>query len=505
MTPADTASASAGRSVKGKAEWETGSERIPVPSLPAALNSLLNASRWAVGALVASFILVVGAADWWVGINLSLGAVYVIPILIASAVYPRWVTVLLAILCAVLRLEFGNTTSPTEMILNFLLVMAAYIGSGFFIQEVVASRRNLLTFAAQLQRQQALRRKAEEQLRVLVESSPAAIMTIDQTGAILAANQAAMSLFGFSHEADLSGERIGRLLPVLGDALGMADEGELFRTAAQCQGRRVDGSPFHAHIWFSTYSTDEGRRLAAIAVDSSDEVREREESNLRQLLSSNRVLTAAVLHEIRNFCGSISTAYANLTSAAGGQAMSKEVEVLGNMIGALGRLASTNLQGASRESLQPVRLATVLDQFRIVAEPAWQELEGSMAIRLDGKLPPVVADPQSLLQVLLNLMANSQRAVRSSTNRQFLVSAELRGSKVVVVVEDSGAGIANPGELFVPFQSGADRVGLGLYLSRALMRSFGGELRHVATPSGCRFEMDLVAVGRGEGAHVWLT
>lgn len=468
------------------------------------LDRLHQGSRISIGGMVVGTVITIAVTDWWVGLNLSLGAMYVIPILLSAVVYPRSVIVMLAVLCSGLRLVFSPATSNIESVLNLLLVMAAYVGSGFFIREVVDSRRRLLIFTRQMQQQQTLRKRAEEQLKVLAESSPAAIMTLDNNGGILAANQAALTLFGASSDQDLSGVPISRLLPVLHDALRMADSGESFRTAAQCQGRRLNGTPFHAHIWFSTYSTGEGRRLAAIAVDSSDEVREREENGFRQLLTSNRVLTAAVLHEIRNLCASISTAYANLTSVVE-QPERKEAKVLGAMIAALGRLASANLQGASRESLTQVRLAVLLEQFQIIAEPAWQEVDGTLDIRLEPNLPPVIADPQGLIQVLLNLLSNSLRAVQDAPERKLSLWAGERSGKVLLSVEDSGPGIRNPENLFVPFQSGAERVGLGLYLSRALMRSFGGDLRHVPTPTGCTFELELAPITPSGDSHVWLT
>ena len=482
---------------------DSATREIALPRLPSALSWLLQASPTTIALVVALMVAVVAVADWWIGLNLSLAAVYLVPILLASAFFSRSVIVGLAVLCSTLRMEFGLPGSNLENVLNFFLVMVAYVGSGFFIREVVESRRKLLAFANELQQQQLLRKNAEGQLQLLAESSPAAIMTLDHSGAILAANQAALDLFGATSPQQLAETKIGRLLPVLDDALRMADSGEMFRTAAQCQGRRLNGSPFHANMWFSTYSSEEGRRLAAIAVDSSDEIREREENNLRQLLTSNRVLTAAVFHEIRNLCASISTAYANLTSARG-HSETKESETLGAMIAALGRLASSNLRGAARETLVPVRLPALLDQFRIVAEPAWTDIDGSLQVHCDPAVPEVVGDPQSLMQVLLNLMSNSLRAVETSEVRAMSIEVEERAGKVVLSVLDSGGGIANPQHLFVPFQEGADRVGLGLYLSRALMRSFGGDLRHVPTQRGCRFELDLVAVDSQRGSHVWV-
>ena len=101
-------------------------------------------------------------------------------------------------------------------------------------------------------------------------------------------------------------------LPVLSDALDLAAGTEQFHTAAQCQGTRQNGEIFLAHTWFSTYKTGDHLRLAAIVVDASEEMREREESGLRQLARSSRITAAAVSHEIRNLCGAISLMYQNL-------------------------------------------------------------------------------------------------------------------------------------------------------------------------------------------------
>jgi hypothetical protein len=48
--------------------------------------------------------------------------------------------------------------------------------------------------------------------------------------------------------------------------------------------------------------------------------------------------------------------------------------------------------------------------------------------------------------------------------------------------------------LFEPFQQGADATGLGLYLSRALLRSFRGDLRYDPTVPGCSFVIELMVV-----------
>jgi signal transduction histidine kinase len=56
---------------------------------------------------------------------------------------------------------------------------------------------------------------------------------------------------------------------------------------------------------------------------------------------------------------------------------------------------------------------------------------------------------------------------------------------------DNGGGVAHPDQLFRPFQDGAQSSGLGLYLSRAFLRSFGGEIRYLALPDGACFIVTL--------------
>jgi C4-dicarboxylate-specific signal transduction histidine kinase len=62
---------------------------------------------------------------------------------------------------------------------------------------------------------------------------------------------------------------------------------------------------------------------------------------------------------------------------------------------------------------------------------------------------------------------------------------------VSIRVTDNGPGVADPRSLFQPLQKGADATGLGLYLSRAFLRSFRGELRHEPVESGCAFVIEL--------------
>ena len=75
--------------------------------------------------------------------------------------------------------------------------------------------------------------------------------------------------------------------------------------------------------------------------------------------------------------------------------------------------------------------------------------------------------------------------------RELSIAAAVEDQKVIVRFLDSGAGVRAPERLFAPFQPGANRTGLGLYVSRAVVRSYGGDLRFEPQTSGACFAVEL--------------
>jgi signal transduction histidine kinase len=99
------------------------------------------------------------------------------------------------------------------------------------------------------------------------------------------------------------------------------------------------------------------------------------------------------------------------------------------------------------------------------------------------------------MQVFLNLTTNSIRVLaEKSSGRRLTISARSQEQKVLVEVVDNGGGVAQPAELFRPFQTGAQNTGLGLYLARAFARSFGGDLRYRPMPGSACFVVELAPV-----------
>jgi signal transduction histidine kinase len=104
---------------------------------------------------------------------------------------------------------------------------------------------------------------------------------------------------------------------------------------------------------------------------------------------------------------------------------------------------------------------------------------------LQDDLPLVTGDRYGLAQVFLNLSLNSHRAMEATDKKRLTISSSVEPDSVVIRFEDTGVGVSAPDGLFKPFQQGADASGLGLYVSRAILRSFAGELVFEPRTEGC--------------------
>ena len=453
---------------------------------------LLRGSRLAVLLRAGFMIALIAFADWRVEGNIPLGFLYLFPMLLVGSVLRRWQIAIVAALCTLLT-EFFDSYQwlPETGVARDILIFAAFVGMGLFVYELVRSRQITMQHVQEIEGEIQARRDAEEQLKILVESSPAAIFTANSEGRVLLANDAAHRMLALP-TGTLPGQLIREYLPALVNVPAPDQNQPAFRTAMQCRGRRHEGEVFLADIWFSTYRTSAGSRLAAMVVDSSEDFRSREEFNLHQLMAGSRILVGAVSHEIRNVCGAIAVVHQNL-ARGGALAQSKDFEALGTLILALEKIAGMELRQVSNAAAG-LDLQSLLEELRIIVDPALREDGIAVKWEIQSGLPAVWADRQSLMQVFLNLIKNSERAMQQKARRELVIRAKLDNGRVAAQFHDTGGGVANPERLFRPFQQDAQATGLGLYLSRAFVRSFRGDLRYEPKPDGSSFIVELSPV-----------
>jgi two-component system sensor kinase FixL len=456
------------------------------------LQQLENRTRFILAAIL---ICAVALVDWRVEAPITFGFLYLFPVMLLGTAGRRWPVMLAAAICTVL----ADQLDPFPLSLSIslpqgILVFTALTGTGLFAYEVTRSRRLEMENMRKIRQEAGARRAAEEQLEFLIDSSPAAILTTGPEGGILLANAAAHRLFAVPAGV-LPGRNASRYLPALGCVPSIEHAPQGFRTGMQCRGVRDNGEVFLANVFFSTYRTAMGPRLAALVVDASEELREREESSLEQLMAGSRILVGAVSHEVRNVCGAIAVIHENLVRGSALEG-NKDFEALGSLVETLNRIASIELkQSAAEPQTGGIDLLEVLDDLRIVLEPCCEDAGITLSWRIPRDLPPVLADRHSLMQVLLNLTKNSERALENAGVKGIDISVSEEPRGVAIRVTDTGPGIAHPENLFQPFQRGAGSTGLGLFLSRAFVRSFRGDLRHDPAVPGCSFVIELAKAG----------
>jgi signal transduction histidine kinase len=112
-------------------------------------------------------------------------------------------------------------------------------------------------------------------------------------------------------------------------------------------------------------------------------------------------------------------------------------------------------------------------------------------------------DPGRLEQVLTNLIGNAARYSPQGTD--IVVRLTRAGDNAVVEVIDRGVGIPpeQQGRLFTPFFRGGAAarykggLGLGLYITREIVRRHAGDVRVTSTPgAGSTFTVELPLSGR---------
>jgi signal transduction histidine kinase len=125
--------------------------------------------------------------------------------------------------------------------------------------------------------------------------------------------------------------------------------------------------------------------------------------------------------------------------------------------------------------------AVARDVIELLA-PRAKELGIELAAALEETLPTCPADPEGIHRALLNIVGNALDAVEDAEAPRVLVSTkrEQEGEWLRFEVRDNGGGIAPEKieDVFRPFVStkGARGTGLGLAVSRKILREHGGDI-----------------------------
>jgi len=128
--------------------------------------------------------------------------------------------------------------------------------------------------------------------------------------------------------------------------------------------------------------------------------------------------------------------------------------------------------------VRAVALAPLLEQVVL--------LEQRLAVILEpGPAVTLRADPDQLEQMFINLLANAVDATVANDAQAVNLGWRVADGTAFITIEDSGMGIANTDNLFVPFYTTKPKgSGVGLALAQQIARAHGGEIRLVNREDG---------------------
>jgi len=367
-------------------------------------------------------------------------------------------------------------------------------------------------------REESALRYSEENYRLVVETAPDAVISIDERGAILFANPATMRIFGYD-PTELIGKPLTILMPEFLRKLHEKGFGRYLATGQRhinWQGTelialRKNGQEFPVEISFGELSRDGHKVFTGFLRDISERKQAQQALQTAQTelarvsrLTTMGELAASIAHEVNQPL----TAVTNNSSAclrllAAGNLKPETLHRALEEIVADGNRASAvvaRIRGfIKKEPVEKNRLDMndVIQEVLALADRELFENRVRLERQLTKALPLVLADRVQMQQVLLNLIMNGIEAMIPVTDQPRSLWVESRvdeSGDILVAVRDSGTGLGSAADrVFTPFfTTKANGMGMGLSISRSLVENHGGRLWAMPnSPIGAVFSFTL--------------
>jgi len=260
--------------------------------------------------------------------------------------------------------------------------------------------------------------------------------------------------------------------------------------------RMYDDEPFSAD---NMRLLDNLAQQATVAITNAHllESARMAQSAADQANQAKSVFLANMSHELRTPLNAILGFTRIVRRKSSGVLPDKQIENLDKVLSSgehLLKLINTVLDIAKIEAgrmdaqFAPCDVAHLLTECVEIATPL---LRPEVSLFYDSAaLPVITSDPAMLRQITLNLLSNAAKFTHTG---QIVVAARHVGAQIAVSVTDSGIGIEPDAleQIFEAFQQADSSTtrqyggtGLGLTISRRMVRLLGGDLEAVSTPGG---------------------
>ena len=361
--------------------------------------------------------------------------------------------------------------------------------------KIVRYQGTLVDVTERREMEKALRRQEEFQ-RYLLESFPDLILVIDLNGRYSFVSSRIHDLRGYKPE-DLLGKKVEEEQDYSPDLLGLYRDlitGRKMFGSCDYSARHRDGS------WRTTRASasplfDAENKVSGVIVSVRDITVEKKLE--QQIIQSERLaamgqMIGGFAHELNNPLTSILGMCELLQEGEAPDSVRKQMVILQQQ----SRRAAEIVQNLMYFSRPPAPGRSPIDLGELVQRTlhlhAYSLRKNNITVDFlkETSIQPVSGDSHQLMQVFLNLILNSEQAMREVRDRGTLrIRIEKQEKSVAVTFQDDGPGISPEilPNIFDPFYTTkrpGRGTGLGLSICKAILREHNGNVEAASGPGG---------------------
>jgi len=140
-------------------------------------------------------------------------------------------------------------------------------------------------------------------------------------------------------------------------------------------------------------------------------------------------------------------------------------------------------------------VAELISEALRFVQPHFHKTFIDLQVHVDPRAAVIDIDRWQMVQALVNLFQNAADAMAGVDDRVLTITAELERGQVVMVVSDTGTGIAPSiqSKIFEPFftTKGEQGTGLGLYITKQVIEAHHGTIEVRSSSNGTSFIIGL--------------